>query len=178
MFGTNTFDQFFVPEEPQQNEKDLLIEQLMRKIVELKSRIAELEAQLRTSFNHIQSSKEKLDQKETELMDYKKIAEQACSENVRLKEALDASQTNKEGAEAHATARAKEAEKKFTQLREVYQKLRGDHIQLLRQSGETKKQLATIEKSVSDGQAEQKNLERKITSLTMQLEEAKEHATE
>ena len=55
-----------------------------------------------------------------------------------------------------SVARAKEAEQKFSQLRDVYQKLRGDHIQLLRQNGETKKQLATIENSVKDEKEERK----------------------
>ena len=55
-----------------------------------------------------------------------------------------------------SVARAKEAEQKFSQLREVYQKLRGDHIQLLRQNGESKKQLAVAEKSVNDEKDERK----------------------
>ena len=36
-------------------------------------------------------------------------------------------------------------EQKFTQLREVYQKLRNEHIQLLRSNGETQKKLNKAE---------------------------------
>ena len=43
-------------------------------------------------------------------------------------------------------ARAKAGEEKFVKLREVYQKLRSEHIVLLRTNGETLKQVHAIEK--------------------------------
>ena len=49
-------------------------------------------------------------------------------------------------------ARAKAADEKFTKLREVYQKLRTEHISLLRTNGEISKKLLTTEKSVIDGE--------------------------
>lgn len=48
------------------------------------------------------------------------------------------------------TARAEEAHQKFSQLRDVYQKLRGDHIQLLRVNGDIKKKLESTDKSIKD----------------------------
>ena len=50
----------------------------------------------------------------------------------------------------HSTARAKAADEKFVKLREVYQKLRGEHIVLLRTNGESQKKLLTIEKAKMD----------------------------
>ncbi len=41
--------------------------------------------------------------------------------------------------------RARASEEKFSKLREVYQKLRGEHIQLLRTDGEVKKTVQSME---------------------------------
>ena len=54
------------------------------------------------------------------------------------------------------TARAKAADEKFVKLREVYQKLRGEHIVLLRTNGETQKKLLTTEKVMVDIEGEAK----------------------
>lgn len=54
------------------------------------------------------------------------------------------------------TARAKAADEKFVKLREVYQKLRGEHIVLLRTNGETQKKLQTVEKAMVDAEGETK----------------------
>lgn len=54
------------------------------------------------------------------------------------------------------TARAKAADEKFVKLREVYQKLRAEHIDLLRTNGETQKKLLTVEKAKMDAEGEAK----------------------
>ena len=61
--------------------RDALIEQLMREIVELKERISELEGQREADRALMAGLRERLQQMETELNDYKEIAEQTC--NVR-----------------------------------------------------------------------------------------------
>lgn len=48
-------------------------------------------------------------------------------------------------------------EEKFAKLREVYQKLRTDHIQLLRENGETQKKLKAV-----DAQMEQREASAKV----------------
>ena len=53
-------------------------------------------------------------------------------------------------------ARTKATDEKFVKLREVYQKLRGEHIQLLRDSGETHKQLQQIEKEQQAAEEQRK----------------------
>ena len=52
------------------------------------------------------------------------------------------------------TARAKAADEKFVKLREVYQKLRGEHIVLLRNNGEIQKKLLSVEKAKMDTEGE------------------------
>ncbi len=53
------------------------------------------------------------------------------------------------------SARAKANEEKFVKLRDVYQKLRSEHIVLLRTNGEAQKRLQTTEKesTTKDDQA-------------------------
>ena len=46
------------------------------------------------------------------------------------------------------TERIKASEQKFSHLREVYQKLRTEHITLLRSNGETQKKLTKTEKDL------------------------------
>ena len=53
-------------------------------------------------------------------------------------------------------ARAKAADEKFVKLREVYQKLRGEHITLLRTNGENQKKLLVVEKAKMDVEGEAK----------------------
>ena len=52
---------------------------------------------------------------------------------------------------AFSLARAKASEQKFVQLKEVYAKLRNEHISLLRNSAETQKKLATAEHNMQEG---------------------------
>ena len=60
-------------------DRDALIEQLMREIVELKERISELEGQREADRSLMAGLRERLQQMETELNDYKEIAEQTCN---------------------------------------------------------------------------------------------------
>lgn len=53
-------------------------------------------------------------------------------------------------------ARTKASEEKFVKLREVYQKLRSEHIVLLRTNGESQKQLQSVEKEKSTAEEEVK----------------------
>ncbi len=58
--------------------------------------------------------------------------------------------TTEQGAQKEAGERASAAEEKFSKLREVYQKLRSEHITLLRKSGDQAKLLAVANKSVTE----------------------------
>ena len=63
-------------------DRDQLIEQLMREIVDLKEKIAELEGQREADHTLMVGLRSRLQQVEAELGDYKEIAEQTC--NVRV----------------------------------------------------------------------------------------------
>ena len=54
------------------------------------------------------------------------------------------------------SARMKAADEKFVKLREVYQKLRGEHITLLRTNGDNQKKLLAAEKAKMDAEGESK----------------------
>ncbi len=66
-----------------------------------------------------------------------------------MKRQIDASSTE-QGAQKEAGDRASAAEEKFSKLREVYQKLRSEHITLLRKSSEQTKQLSTVTQTVTE----------------------------
>ena len=72
-----------------------------------------------------------------------------------LKRQIEASKTDK-GEQAAVEVRATAAEEKFSKLREVYQKLRTEHITLLRKSSETQQQLQTAASSITDREEETK----------------------
>lgn len=72
-----------------------------------------------------------------------------------MKRQIEASETE-QGAQSEAEARAKAADEKFVKLREVYQKLRAEHISLLRTNGETQKKLQSLVKEHEETEAERK----------------------
>ena len=84
--------------------RDALIEQLMREVVELKEKIIELEGQRDADHELMTGLRERLQMLESELGDYKEIAEQTCNENVLLKKQIEASKTE-QGAQAEAEGR-------------------------------------------------------------------------
>lgn len=65
--------------------RSALIEQLMREGVDLKERVSVLQTTLHAKKSEMEASQEKLREAQMELTEYKEIAEQACSENVLLK---------------------------------------------------------------------------------------------
>lgn len=60
--------------------------------------------------------------------------------------------------------RAKSSEEKFVKLREVYQKLRTEHIVLLRTNGETQKSFQSVEKEKT-GMEEEVKVRKILTCL-------------
>jgi huntingtin interacting protein 1 len=170
-FGSPTSESFdFIPPPPRKDSRDQLIDQLMREVVELKERLRELEEQEMANQQLIGGLRERQMQLEAEIQEYKEIAEQTCNENVLLKKDLESCQ---KGATVTAEGRVKASEEKFVKLREVYSKLRNEHIQLLRTEGEGRKKLQVTTKKV--GQVEKKAEEEgeRVTQLRAELEEAK-----
>ncbi|KAL5477182.1 hypothetical protein EMCRGX_G023936 [Ephydatia muelleri] len=169
-FGGSSFESFsFTP--PTKDEKDNLIEQLMREVIDLKEKISDLEGQHRADEELMTGLRERVQQLEMELADYKDIAEQTCSENVLLKKQLETQAQS--AAQEASNAQTKMVEEKFAKLREVYQKLRTDHIQLLRENGETQKKLKAVDAQMEQREASAKALEAQVNTLSLQMEEAR-----
>lgn len=168
-FGSPGFSEGFDFASSRRNEKDALIEQLMREIVELKATISELEEQIQADQELLGALRERQMQLEAELQEYKDIAEQTCNENVLLKEDLEACQ---KGTAINAEARVKASEEKFVKLRDVYSKLRNEHIQLLRTEGEGRKKLQKADKLVDESKKKVEEETERVTKLKAELEEA------
>ena len=66
----------------------------------------------------------------------------------------------------------KASEGRFVKLREVYTKLRNEHIQLLRTEGEGRKKLQTVTKQVETAQKKAEEETERVTQLQAELEEA------
>ena len=62
--------------------RDALIEQLMRELIDLKEKVGELEGQHRADEELMVGMRERVQQLEMELADFKDIAEQTCSVSV------------------------------------------------------------------------------------------------
>ena len=67
----------------------------------------------------------------------------------------------------------KASEEKFSKLREVYSKLRTEHIQLLRMEGEGRKKLQEVTREVKTAEDKAEEEAKKVIHLKMELEEAK-----
>jgi huntingtin interacting protein 1 len=166
---TSSFTEGFDFGVSRRDEKDALIDQLMREVVELKAKISELEEQRRADQELIAGLRERQMRLEAEIQEYKDIAEQTCNENVLLKEDLEACQ---KGATITAEGRVKASEEKFVKLREVYSKLRNEHIQLLRTEGEGRKKLQEATKQVKETQNKVEEEAERVTQLRAELMEA------
>jgi huntingtin interacting protein 1 len=182
-FGTKEFEPF-IPDEQLQStsssslaadERDILIEQLMREIVELKEKVALLEEQNEANQELLASLKMQLEQKDKELLDIKEVAEQACNENVQLKQEIEEKSVMSMAA---SDEKSKALEQKFVQLRDVYQKLRNEHIQLLRNNGEIQKKLNKAESDLINEESSRMDLEKSVTSLNLEIQKVKRKASD
>ncbi|CAI7993005.1 Huntingtin-interacting protein 1 [Geodia barretti] len=91
-------------------------------------------------------------------------------ENVLLKKDLESCQ---KGASVTAEARVNASEERFVKLKEVYSKLRNEHIQLLRTEGEGRKKLQVTTKKVDQVEKKAEEEADRVTQLRAELEEAK-----
>ncbi|XP_019848785.1 PREDICTED: huntingtin-interacting protein 1-like isoform X2 [Amphimedon queenslandica] len=175
VFGQQEFTPFVnevppsVPPPTITDERDLLIEQLMREIVELKDRIRELEEQNLANLELLGAARTQMEEKNKELSEYKEVAEQACTENVRLKEMIDA-EKSMGATQVESDERTKAVEQKFTQLKDIYQKLRNEHVQLLRTNGDAQKKLRETETKLLKEEANSVELQGRVESLNTRIE--------
>ncbi|XP_062502731.1 huntingtin-interacting protein 1-like [Corticium candelabrum] len=155
----------------QLKEKDDLIEQLMREVVELRQKVIDLERQHQADTALINSLKYQIRQLQEEIDEYKDIATQACDENVALKSQLNDS---KPIVESKAESdKLKAMEEKFAKVKQMYGSLRKEHVDLLKQHSEVTKQVTTLGKKVEDSETASKTFQSKVTELEDEVEKSR-----
>ncbi|XP_065054331.1 huntingtin-interacting protein 1-like [Rhopilema esculentum] len=148
---------------PQKDDRDMLIEQLMREINELRDHLDYLE---RDAIATQSVLKKQIMQLKEELSQYKRIAEQACDENVFLKNQL-------EGLTQEAkVAKGDDAEKEkvnemFNKLKQKYTILRDEHVKMIRQNAEIKRKAEIAEQK-------QQELQKTFEEREMAIKEKEE----
>ncbi|XP_060065039.1 huntingtin-interacting protein 1-like [Ylistrum balloti] len=161
---------------PETDERDLLIERLTREVQQLR---AELERMRAEDMKIITAQKEEIAKLEKILSELRLSAEKSLKENDSLKKKL-------EEASVHAGAALKlsESEKatkaneeKFKKMKDIYGKLREEHVNLLRTNAETTKKLEGERRSLeekeqllkeSHGDIQRMENERKVLQESLQ----------
>jgi huntingtin interacting protein 1 len=161
--------------EEELKEKDKLIEQLMREVVELRQKVLELQRQHETDLALINSLKYQITKLEEEIAEYKDIAAQACDENVALKSQLAGTRTTEEMQAAEA-AKLKTVEEKFVKMKQMYGNLRKEHVDLLKQQSEMTKQVSTLSRKVEDSETLSKSFESRVSELEEEIERSRAQA--
>lgn len=150
----------------QVDERDILIEQLMKEISELREHLDVTINQGKQMEDHLRM--EVLRQKE-EVKRMEELVRQARQENTFLKEQLEAMKENE-----NVNDKAKDADEKFNKLRLLYGKLRQDHIDLLRKNAEIKQKEDATAKQLSELQGIIDKHNNEIDAREREMNELKE----
>lgn len=179
VFGSSqSFDKEFnfgsfrssISEEPpreEDDEREALVAQMAQEILELKAKVAKLEGDLEKGRQLMMALREQMEKLQKERDEYQQIAEQACSENVALKEELETAKLTSEEASLNTVK-----EEKFTKLKASYLKLRDEHVQLLREEGDVRKQLTSLQAVVIQEDTSKKDFENQVRLLQQELQDA------
>eukprot|EP00112_Aurelia_sp_Birch-Aquarium-sp1_P015357 Seg3398.1 transcript_id=Seg3398.1/GoldUCD/mRNA.D3Y31 product="Huntingtin-interacting protein 1" protein_id=Seg3398.1/GoldUCD/D3Y31 len=152
-----------VPIMPQKDDRDMLIEQLMREINDLREHLEFLERDAYATQSALKAQVMKLKE---ELSQYQKIAEQTCEENVFLRSQLEGF--------THVT-KSDDAEKEkvnemFLKLKQKYTHLRDEHVKMIRQNADLKRK---AEQAEQKEQEVQKTFEEREAFLEAKEEDIK-----
>ncbi|XP_021375645.1 huntingtin-interacting protein 1-like isoform X2 [Mizuhopecten yessoensis] len=169
-----TFGNGFGP--PETDERDLLIERLTREVQQLR---AELERVRTEDMKIITAQKEEIAKLEKILSELRLSADKSLKENDSLKKKLEEASVH-----AGASVKLSESEKatkaneeKFKKMKDIYGKLREEHVNLLRTNAETTKKLEGQHKSLeekeqllkeSHGDIQRMENERKVLQESLQ----------
>lgn len=131
---------------PQKDDRDLLIEQLMREINDLRHHLEFLERK----FIEIESSlKDQVLQLKEDLSQYHRIAEQTCDENVFLKSQLEGFTQVAKGDDVEK----EKVNEMFNKLKQRYTMIRDEHAGMIRQNAELKRKADIAEQKEKEAQA-------------------------
>ncbi|GIX91808.1 huntingtin-interacting protein 1 [Caerostris darwini] len=145
------------------SEKDMLIERLNREIELLKMDIQRLRIEYERKIDDLKRQMIAIDAQISEqdqiiqnLRDENEKLQNTASENVTQEVALKLIETEK---------KAKSQEEKFLKMKEVYSKLREEHITLIRSKAESDKQNIALKTSLDASEADKQSLSQKISGL-------------
>eukprot|EP00111_Clytia_hemisphaerica_P019398 TCONS_00057251-protein len=153
-----------VPITPQIDERDMLIEQLMREIEELRQQLAYTENQAKEMEDSLRTQIMKL---QDDLRRMEEFARQLKEENAFLKEQVETAPKE----DLDAQAKARDADEKFNKLKLMYGKMRQDHIDLLRKNGENKTKFEDAERKLKELEGKMAAKDEEISNKEKELEE-------
>ncbi|KAJ8312658.1 hypothetical protein KUTeg_010031 [Tegillarca granosa] len=161
---------------PEIDERDLIIERLTRQVQELRAELERVKAEDQQVINKLREEKARL---EKILAELRISADASLKENDELKRNLKEAETKASAADklSESEKHAKANEEKFKKMKDIYGKLREEHVALLRTHAEVSKKLDSEKRAVqekeqlvkeSQSQMERLEQERKIIQDSMQ----------
>ena len=155
---------------PQVDERDVLIEQLMREIDELREQLEYTEKMAKESENHLRMQIMRIQE---ELNNIERAAKQSHQENMFLKQQVEDHEKHlKEDSDAQE--KAKTADEKFTKLKNMYAKLRQDHLVVLKKHTDVNQKEEAANLLVKKTEEKLKALQVEINSKDEELKSLKE----
>jgi len=158
------------------DERERYIDQLLAEIESLQLRVTQLEDQKLRHEEMLRNSDERI--REERMIQEKLRAEVSTNQTqiaglTKMLQEAQAVQT----ASAENADKSKTLEDKFTKLKEVYQKLREEHISLLRQKADVDKRLSNADITKNDALKSKDIMEKKLEELLLQITTLKDAAS-
>ncbi|XP_067687731.1 huntingtin-interacting protein 1-like isoform X1 [Haliotis asinina] len=134
---------------PEPDERDQLIERLQREIEFLKQEMHRMKTE---DGRIIQSLKDEISKMEKLLSELRLSADKALKDSETLKKERDEAQASLDALAKlpEAEKQAKANQEKFQKMKDIYGKLREEHVQLLRNHADVTKQLASEKKAADE----------------------------
>lgn len=161
---------------PLPDERDKLIDQLKMEIESLKF---ELERTKKEDQRIIEMLKKRLKEMEMEMNEHRNVVETQCQENEDLRAEVaqltlaGMAIANNQERTQELEAKARSSEDKFLKMKEVYQSIRDEHVNLLRKHAEVTKQLGRVQKNTEEQEMARLNAERFVEQLQQSVEDTK-----
>lgn len=148
----------------QEDEKDILIKQLMWEVDQLRRELSRMKAEDQMV---IESLHNRIKELEMELGELHQIAESTTNENEELKNVLKEGEKSAEASAQLAVIEkiAKTNEEKFKKMKDIYTKLREEHVQVLKQQSIDTKKLSNEKKLKAEAEQKNKTLEQVVAEL-------------
>ncbi|XP_064612942.1 huntingtin-interacting protein 1-like isoform X2 [Liolophura sinensis] len=164
------------PPPPEPDERDMLIERLMREINQLREELERVKAE---DFRIISMLKEKVEKLEEDIRRLMAERDEQKKEKEVLLVQVEAAKKNTAASAklADVEKQVKASDEKFKKMKDIYTKLREEHVQLLRNHAEANKQLSSEKKAVEEKEQAVKKTEielhkiseeRKVIEATLQ----------